>query len=426
MKSDFQGYSDEADELIRRHVAANIRALRRIRHLTQAELARRIGIQAGPMNAIEQGKHIPSGRVLYRLAEVLQCTVDAILGRPARDPEVVASGDRDRPLHVAEAGATYVASSGTDTARPHALAVPLTDDCPLDHETRCLVNEIINSFLALEDLCGAQKRAHVPLYLPFVATSAGLDALTQQVRQIMGVGQGVIFDYLELFENAGLRVVFCPLPEAVQSAAFYDATNSNAFLVVRDGMNVERQLFELAKRLGAIYLYTRNACCPSCAGPVPGALDDLHAARRFAALFLMPSSAVRASVAQLGIGPGDWTYDLLLRIKHRFGVSAQSFLLRLKELELVASEPAVAIESRIEAHYRRTGFGEPDASRRVLSPNGRLGDLLLAAIQKPGARAEARNIEKNLRKLGMKWKESAFPLHVRGPVPGVGSREREA
>jgi Zn-dependent peptidase ImmA (M78 family) len=262
--------------------------------------------------------------------------------------------------------------------------VMLDDDPPTTVEARVRVDQVVQSFLALEDLCGAQKRAHIPLYVPFSRTPEGIEMWSQQVRQVLGIGQAVFFDYLELLENAGLRVVFCPLPGRTQSVALYDARNANAFLIVRQGMNVERQLFELVKRLASIYLYTRRAY-----GQLPandaGVADDLHVARQFAAFFLMPTAAIRASVAQLGIERDGWSYELLLRLKHRFGVSAQSFLMRLGELQLIGKEVAVELKGRIEAHYRKTHYGEPDASRRILSPNGRLGDLLLSAKHDPEA-----------------------------------------
>ena len=48
----------------------------------------------------------------------------------------------------------------------------------------------------------------------------------------------------------------------------------------------------------------------------------------------MPDSAVRTTVGQL-ITPGTWTWDLVLRIKHRFGISTEAFVYRLKKLKLV-------------------------------------------------------------------------------------------
>ena len=84
-------------------------------------------------------------------------------------------------------------------------------------------------------------------------------------------------------------------------------------------------------------------------------------------------------VLRSGIANAVWAYELLLRIKHRFGVSAESFVIRLEELDPIASELAVDFKRRIREHYAETGFKEPDSSSRIFSPNGRLGDLCLNA-----------------------------------------------
>jgi len=97
--------------------------------------------------------------------------------------------------------------------------------------------------------------------------------------------------------------------------------------VVGIGMNVERQLFRLAYELGRIYFHTSGGKGAKKTGC--GRMKAEHAARRFAALFLMPEDAVCTTVHQLGIQQDQWTWELLLRIKHRFGVSAESLLYRL-------------------------------------------------------------------------------------------------
>ncbi len=384
----------DSDKELRLCIASNLRALRQIRNLTQAELARRVGIKPGPMNMIEQGQHVPSGRVLIGLAEVLGTSVDAILGRDTASGAIPA----DRGAGVP----SYVAESATSGDWPQALVVPLSDDPPLDAVTCERLDAVVRTYLALEDLCGAQKRANIPLCLPFVPSDMGVEALAQHVRQTLGIGQAVIFDYLELLENAGLRVIFFPLGQPVHSVAFYDSENSNAFLVVNDDMNVERQLFEVLKRLGSVFGYTRRHYGAGSGKAVGGLLDEIHAARKFAALFLMPAASVRETVTQLGLLPGDWTYELLLRIKHRFGVSAQAFLFRLTELGLITDELAVVLRARIERHYSSTSYAEPDSTRRILSPNGRLGDLLLAAWRKPEARMDVLEIDTRLRRMKLK------------------------
>ncbi len=66
---------------------------------------------------------------------------------------------------------------------------------------------------------------------------------------------------------------------------------------------------------------------------------ERYGPNRFAATFLMPKKSVCDTVNQLGIQKKHWSYELLLRIKHRFGISAETFLYRLEELDLI--DPAL-------------------------------------------------------------------------------------
>lgn len=337
-------------------VGQRIRLFRRHKHLSQIELARRIGIKAGPMNNLEQGRNLPSTPVAIALAGELDVPLDLLL---APGP---AESNR-----VCEQSTPY--GSGA-LSLPDGMSLFRPRELPDAERTRLGI--LANAYLALEDLCHAPKQAAIPLDLPVEGSDAGLEELVRRVRAVLDIGQSVVFDYLELLENAGLRIIFCPLPEAIHSAGAFDRVNRNVIFFINAAISPERQLFRLAYELGWIYL--RDAT-PTEALP----LD--RATRRFAAYFLMPAAAVRQTVAQLGIAPHEWSFELILRIKHRFGVSAESFIIRLEELRLI--DPAIAsqLKTRIRNEYPKTGFAEPDASRRRLSPNGRLGDLLLRAGQ---------------------------------------------
>lgn len=361
-------------------VGAAIRDIRRRRHWSQAELARRIGMRPPPFNNIERGRNLPSTPVLYRIAAVLDVPVDDLLDpagvrqRYVRDPALL-SGENA----VHETGAPYHALGGRP---PCAGLTRLPGETPaIDTDLRKRLGRIADTYLGLEDLCGAPKRATIPLHLPCDPTIEGMTRLAGQVRRLLGIGDAVVFDYLELFENAGLRVVFLPLPEPWRSMSCHDPDNGNALIFVADNVNPEKQLFRLLYELGRVYLYTsRRYDGVSAALPAgEDTLDEEHAARSFAARFLMPAVAVRTSVRQTGVRPDAWHYLLLLRLKHRFGVSAESFCIRLEELQLIDLDLAARFKERIRAHYRRTDFGEPGHSRRILSPNGRLGDLVLTS-----------------------------------------------
>jgi Zn-dependent peptidase ImmA (M78 family)/transcriptional regulator with XRE-family HTH domain len=376
--------------------------------MSQKELAERVGITPPPMNALERGRHYPSTPLLMRLAKALDVSLDQLAG--GQDAPYVVDQD-PAPSRVAESVAAYLADSGAWPTREvrgcRARVIRLEPTPPLELEPAVIarLDAVVNAFLALEDICGVPKRALIPLCLPRPGTETGLETMVNRVRAMLGVAEAVIFDYLELFENAGLRVVFLPLPESVPSACCYDPDSENAFFLVRTGpnMTVEHQLFRLAYELGRIYLHVAGVRAIALRQPAAGktALDPEHAARRFAAFFLMPAEAVHATVRQLGVPANGWDWDLLLRLKHRFGVSAETFLYRLLELDLIQPDLVEPLKIRIKTHYAETGNQEPDGSRRVLSPNGRLGDLLHLARRLPDHAEEVGRIADTLQNHGV-------------------------
>ncbi len=368
-------------------LGGNICLYRRRLGLSQKELAARVNICSPPMNNIEKGRNYPSSPVIFRIAKALGVSVEDLFA-VEKVQYVSALREEPAPCTVCAEARTEYDLSGAPPWHPRRMQVLRAHvvrlgptAAPIGEEAEKILGEVADAFLALEDFCGAQKKARIPLCLPAPATEGGLERMTCRIRSLLGVGDAVIFDYLELLENAGLRVVFIRLPGDMESLACHDKTSDNAFLFVRTGLNVERQLFRLVYELGRIYLYLSGVTSIASAGAqsVDGRLDAEHAARRFAAFFLMPAEAVHATVRQLGIDAGGWTWDLLLRIKHRFGVSAEAFLYRLGELDLISAPAAERLKARLEEHYRAAGYVEPDGSRRILSPNGRLGDLLLLA-----------------------------------------------
>jgi Zn-dependent peptidase ImmA (M78 family) len=255
------------------------------------------------------------------------------------------------------------------------------------------VEIIVRDYLALEDICRALRQARIPLQLAFTVDPAGLTRMASQFRTLFGIGDAVVFDPLELFENYGLRVVFMPLT-TVNHFAYYDAPNGNVFIFVRADLNPEKQIFGLAYELGRILLHTR-AGLPSEA-PIRSEAKADKAARHFAACFLMPEQAVRVSAAQTGVLPHEWDFEMLLRLKHRFGVSAEAFNYRLLELGLITDDCQDILRAEIKQHYDAHAFAEPGKSRRILSPNGRLGDLLYIALRRndPEARVIAARLKR--------------------------------
>ncbi len=366
-------------------IGKNIRYLRRERGWTLARLAAKTGMSEVPLGRIERCVNAPSASAIYSLSKALNVSVDTLFAEEHESFRMRRFEDEKKP--------SLVASHTEDLFTP---------------QLKSMAQDIIEGFQALEDICAAQKHAKIPLFIPFEPNYQGMENLSLNVRRYMGVEHGIVFDYFELFESQGFRVIAVPMPKAIDGFSYYDPPNQNAFFFLNTKKNPERQLFHLAYELGSILLITaaiqrgetlvENSNNPKTCDKKP--FTAHRAARRFAATFLMPSDAVIDTVRQLGIRQKQWSYNLLLRIKHRFGVSTEAFLYRLDELDLIDPSLIEPLKVKIHKHYGKTDFGEPDLSRRLLTPNGRLWDLVLTGKELKEGRNEAIAIERVLKK----WK----------------------
>jgi Zn-dependent peptidase ImmA (M78 family)/transcriptional regulator with XRE-family HTH domain len=339
-------------------IGNNIRQLRKWRGLTINQLAGHIGLQPVALGRTERGMHAPSASTLVGLARTFKVPESAFFAQDQINLRAYYEASLDSPFLVAEDGRKISASI----------------------QNRAV--DLIECYLGLEDACGLNKAPLISFALPFDADEAGATRLAEQVREMLGIRSSIVFDYIELFELKGFRILFTKItPE--ESLVHYDPANRNAFFFVRDDMNPEKQIFRLLVELGRIYFLTRRMASPSQANIAVPPLEERRLTKVFASRFLMPEDTVLSTVQQLGMNPKDWSYELLLRIKHRFGVSAESFLYRLEELRLIHKKQVPELKARIYAHYEETNYEEPDSSRRILTPNGRIGDLLLIASRTP-------------------------------------------
>jgi len=368
-------------------IGKNIRFLRHQSSWTLAELAARAGMSEGPLGRIERGVNAPSASVIYRLAKVFGVSVNALFAEAEQEIRNVRfEGARD----------PFLVSIGKEEA-------------VLPFKVQGMAGDIIEGFQALEDICNAQKRAKIPLLIPFDPTEEGMETLSETARCIMEIQHGIVFDYFELFENQGFRVIVLPMPKDIDSFSYYDPLCQNAFFFLNARKNPERQLFSLAYELGRVFILTYKIQQGIELFEIQGEIGPhdtkkpftaRRGANRFAATFLMPKKSVCDTVNQLGIRKKHWSYELLLRIKHRFGISAEAFLYRLNELDLIDPALIDPLQKEIFDHYDKTTFGEPDFSRRLLTPNGRLWDLVLTGKEVDERRDEVMEIEETLKK----WK----------------------
>lgn len=66
-------------------IAANARALRLAKGLTQAQVAQRLGVDRAHVSALEMGQRNPTAVSLSEIAQALEATVSDLVVDPPRD-----------------------------------------------------------------------------------------------------------------------------------------------------------------------------------------------------------------------------------------------------------------------------------------------------------------------------------------------------
>lgn len=373
-----------------------VRALRERRGLRQSELAGLARMAPAQLSALERGGRNPTLRTLGRLCDALGTTMDDLMrtafenGASARaepyddSPEPMLPGMREFFPTPEEKLWSRLAERGI--VRTVRVRGALPPEGAVDR-----METLVSDYLRLETICGAFRRASIPLALPFAADADGAEQLAARVREALGLGDTIVHDYVSVFESHGVRVIFTAVPHGLDSFSFYDMRGNGAFIVVDENANPEKQLFRIASEVAWIYLFTRNGM-----NPVPESAEvNRRFAKYFAACFLLPRSALLSTAASLGVSRGDWSYRLVLRVKRHFGVSAESFCYRLNEVGLIGDRVLENFKAAINGFYEETAHREPGEALAPLVRNGRLADLVERAREIPGAWSEAAAIARH-------------------------------
>ena len=343
-----------------------IRELRQQKHILQAELAKRLGMLPAQLCNIERGKNSPSLRTMQRIADALEVTVnDLILTSATVKEEIEIPQDiEEQPSEIHNLiyrhGFARISREGSLPTLSLEVAIKL--------------DGLMKDYLSVEEKCGVNQSMLLPLHIPFEKSDMGADMLARMVRRFCGIGNAIIFDVVELFEFLGIRVLFTDLPGDLESLSFYDRVKENLFIFLKEGISLERQQFRMAYEIANAYLYSSNKDLP-----VSDTRENRRFAKHFAESFLMPEETMRVTFLQLCIPKNAWTMDLLLRIKQRYGVSAESFIDRLEELGAIDKDTRQTFKDQLQTYYSEHNGQEPMPEQRILSRHSRLEYLKLCA-----------------------------------------------
>ena len=331
------------------NIGAHVRTWRKARGLLQKELAAKANMNVTQLWALENDRFSPSIRNTERIAHALDITLLELLSSPREcesAPDVPDDKKNRLRVPIGEILPVLKSSDGVPDIDSHILEQ---------------LRMQIEKSREFESKYSALTPTDLPLSSQVSTSEAGAEQLAYALRAHLDVGSAIIHDTIPLFESHGVRVLDAKLPDRPGSMSFYDTRNNNftVFIAARYKHKPWRRDFLLLAEIGRTFLFTRHDHMP-----YHETARSRRFAHHFAATFLQPETAVRNAVYNLNVKPDEWTLELLLRMKERFGVSAEFFVIRLKELALISRSKHDKFHGAIKDYYKANNHDEPMAKNR--------------------------------------------------------------
>lgn len=302
-------------------VSGRLRIARDLAGLTQAALARDIGVSPAAVSQFEGGAAYPSPSTLARLAEALDVP----------EPFLI------RPLVDTHEGFFRSLRRTAVGARRHARAV-----AHVAHD------------VALHAADGGLLDAHtVPrVDLRLDASVAEVEEAAIRARDAWALPLGPVGDIVGLLEQHGVTVIRLPLSTAAVDAFSLPFADHPVVVLGADKNDRARSRFDGAHELGHLVIHGEQ---------IWGLKEVEDQAHAFAAAFLMPAAEIRDELPT----SVDWTR--LFELKRQWQVSLAALLRRARDLgRMSASTYLTAVKAASARGWRRSEpvpLGSPEQPR---------------------------------------------------------------
>lgn len=352
-------------------IGDKIRAIRKEKNLKQGELAKKLKMTSAQLCRIEGAKNAPSIKTLARIAKALGVSLSELMSdsMPAEKKAVVCSSD-----DVREYAVPLDATNSTSSLIP----VRQTEE-PVDEmeDIRSQVQSKISQYAKIENELGISCATALPLCFAFSNDERGAEILARALRSACEAGTTPFADLPALLESKHVRIVLFKSSIDIQSRSFFEQSSRVLVIAINKKLPAERQLYRIAYELG-------YACIFGSTGfSTISELPTTHKfVRRFASAFLMPEDSLRTITSQLAIGPSNWTFQLIIQLKVKFGVSAETFAFRLEKLGLLSPSLRKRFKEELRNYYEEHAFSEPTPSLKPLVFDRYLSLLKLRTMRK--------------------------------------------
>jgi len=213
------------------------------------------------------------------------------------------------------------------------------------HSAHTLTTEVKTTFETWYQQCENQIRTEPPLivrelpYLPYDDTQDPRDqgeAAAEQARNQWNLGAAPIDDPVGLVESLGIFIQGADLGPGnliALTGKRMDSGQYGMLINTHPSLPIERQRFSIIHELAHLIGH-RDDFCIDCGDTGKGRSKDAREiyADFFAGAFLVPESELRQALRYAESTGGGNLVTHVMRIKHYFGVSYQTILLRLQRI----------------------------------------------------------------------------------------------
>ncbi len=307
--------------------------------LSLRELAERIDnlVSAQAIGKYENDQMTPNSRVLMALAAALGVTEEFLLSQG----------------RVELSGVEFRKQITTDRQEATLEARVLTE---------------VERYLEIEDILAADSATwRIPSGFPHPAQNGGdAEAAARKLRDEWDLGSDPLPNLVEFLEEHGIKVVSLPLPDEFSGMMCWVQRDKGTLpvIVLNEKHDGERQRFTLAHELGHLVLV------------IPEVLGDKvkeGLCNRFAGAFLIPLEAL---VAKIGRHRRMLTMEEIFALKPLFGISAQAFTYRCKDLAVINDSAF----RRLFQEFARRGWRKKEPLPLQPEHPVRFGRLCLRAL----------------------------------------------
>ena len=344
-----------------------IKEIRKAKSLKQSDLAKKLRMTSAQLCRIEGSKNAPSIKTLARIAKALGLSLSELMDddSPHQPSTVVACSSSETRV--------YADDSTNSPTISELLPVRKTEES--SEEMSAIQKQVLaknKQYAEIENSLGIPNATTLPICFTFSQDDRGAEILSRSLRIACEVGTAPFADLPTLLESKHIRIVLIKSSSEIQSRSFYDPSNHVLSIAINKKLTPERQLYRIAYEIGYACIFGSTGYATVIEGP-----NTHKFVRRFAAAFLMPEETIKSLSAQLSLGPTNWTMDMLLQLKHNFGVNAETFAHRLERVGVLAPPLRKRFKEELRNYYEEHNNHEPPPTIKPLNVDSMLNLLKL-------------------------------------------------